>query len=588
MSALRKTSFLLALVLMVLAFTSNANAQYALGTVTCSVSANPSTIRSEGVAELVGDINLSCTNAPGSNTTVKQFLTLNFTATISGGAVTNTQDVVTGSSTTDTAMLHTEAVLIVNSNDSATPTITSDKTKGSDSRFPGPQYMYLATQTGSVLNADGVLFPVPGSPNVATTTSGNATTGCTSYTDAASDGCFPTTTTVRITNIRASALDGGSITAVVAASGDSDFGGITGGTVTLSSSASGLTTAVTAATTTGLQCEAGSLTATLAVSEGFAASFKTVGVPTYNSNNTESGYFSPGSGAGTTGGGAVKGTQIKVTFGAVPTGVTVSVPVSVNNSTTDGSADCSAASNWNSDALCLHLLTAAGAATTYSATDATATIASNTGSVVYEVMDANPWAKESINVPVDYSWSAQSSSTTIAEAIGTTTLTATFNPVATVFTGDGGTTPSAIPRFSDSGATAADAATIGRCSTTLLFPWVLNTSGFDTGIVISNTSKDGLSTVHSQGICTVNWYGTTAPAAATTSSVIAAGGQYLFLVSTDAPGFQGYIIATCEFQYAHGFAYITNGYGGVNTQAQGYLALVLPSATRSVVEALNN
>jgi hypothetical protein len=59
-------------------------------------------------------------------------------------------------------------------------------------------------------------------------------------------------------------------------------------------------------------------------------------------------------------------------------------------------------------------------------------------------------------------------------------------------------------------------------------------------------------------------------------------------VSTDAPGFQGYIIATCEFQYAHGFAYITNGYGGVNTQAQGYLALVLPSATRSVVEALNN
>jgi hypothetical protein len=43
-----------------------------------------------------------------------------------------------------------------------------------------------------------------------------------------------------------------------------------------------------------------------------------------------------------------------------------------------------------------------------------------------------------------------------------------------------------------------------------------------------------------------------------------------------APEFQGYIIAVCEFQYAHGFAFITDGFGGIPALAQGYLALVIP------------
>jgi len=40
--------------------------------------------------------------------------------------------------------------------------------------------------------------------------------------------------------------------------------------------------------------------------------------------------------------------------------------------------------------------------------------------------------------------------------------------------------------------------------------------------------------------------------------------------------FQGYIIAQCEFQYGHGFAFITDGFGGIPALAQGYLALVIP------------
>jgi len=41
-----------------------------------------------------------------------------------------------------------------------------------------------------------------------------------------------------------------------------------------------------------------------------------------------------------------------------------------------------------------------------------------------------------------------------------------------------------------------------------------------------------------------------------------------------APGFQGYAIASCEFQFAHGYAFISD----TNAQvlAQGYLALIIP------------
>ena len=54
---------------------------------------------------------------------------------------------------------------------------------------------------------------------------------------------------------------------------------------------------------------------------------------------------------------------------------------------------------------------------------------------------------------------------------------------------------------------------------------------------------------------------------------VAGGTQWIDLLSNIAPGFQGYITASCEFRDAHGFAFITNGYGGEATLAQGYLAV---------------
>ena len=47
--------------------------------------------------------------------------------------------------------------------------------------------------------------------------------------------------------------------------------------------------------------------------------------------------------------------------------------------------------------------------------------------------------------------------------------------------------------------------------------------------------------------------------------------------TTQWPGLAGYIIAICNFQYGHGFAYITDNFGiGPANTAQGYLALIIP------------
>ena len=40
------------------------------------------------------------------------------------------------------------------------------------------------------------------------------------------------------------------------------------------------------------------------------------------------------------------------------------------------------------------------------------------------------------------------------------------------------------------------------------------------------------------------------------------------------------MIAQCRFQYAHGFAFVTDGFGGPGRGlSQGYLALIIPDPT---------
>ncbi len=134
---------------------------------------------------------------------------------------------------------------------------------------------------------------------------------------------------------------------------------------------------------------------------------------------------------------------------------------------------------------------------------------------------------------------------------------------------------------------------VGTQTTTLLFPFVTNQAGFESGFAISNTSKDTVGTPPQSGTCTISYFGTVMgggapPPAQTTNAPVPAGGQLTFTLSTGgtlgitgAPGFQGYIMVTCNFQYAHGFALITDGPIGVAKVGTSYLALIVPAGPRN-------
>ena len=62
------------------------------------------------------------------------------------------------------------------------------------------------------------------------------------------------------------------------------------------------------------------------------------------------------------------------------------------------------------------------------------------------------------------------------------------------------------------------------------------------------------------------------PPGSTVAFVLSSGGG---LGVTGTPDFQGYLIAQCRFQFAHGFAFITDGPIGQARVAEGYLALVM-------------
>ena len=120
------------------------------------------------------------------------------------------------------------------------------------------------------------------------------------------------------------------------------------------------------------------------------------------------------------------------------------------------------------------------------------------------------------------------------------------------------------PRFA-SGPTN-DVITIEDCTTTLLFPFVTNQMGFDTGLAITNASEGS-------GSCTIEYSGSDAPDDTMTPEPLKGGEQWVNSLSKIAAEFQGYITASCGFRNAHGYAFITDGFGGVTSRAQGYLAV---------------
>jgi hypothetical protein len=212
------------------------------------------------------------------------------------------------------------------------------------------------------------------------------------------------------------------------------------------------------------------------------------------------------------------------------------------------------------------------------------------GMAVWEVTAANSANIDTLFFYLGVAYTANTANN--LPGLGQSSVTGSFAPFyAANSNANAASSSLPIPRFIDN-ARPTNTFRIDQCVTNLLFPFVTNQAGFDTGIAISNTSRDPFGSNAGRvqaGTCTLNYYGATpggpAPSAQTTNADVAAGSQLLFVLSsggglgvTGTPGFQGYIIAQCRFQYAHGFAFITDGPIGQARVAEGYLALVMDAA----------
>ena len=106
---------------------------------------------------------------------------------------------------------------------------------------------------------------------------------------------------------------------------------------------------------------------------------------------------------------------------------------------------------------------------------------------------------------------------------------------------------------------------------TLVFPFISNMGGFDTGVVLVNDSKvDGECSLFWDGVMLTNDDDEVVVADRDMMDVDSKD-QTAFILSMQNAGFQGLLSAECSFKPAYGYAYITDTAG---TGAQGYLAEV--------------
>jgi hypothetical protein len=305
------------------------------------------------------------------------------------------------------------------------------------------------------------------------------------------------------------------------------------------------------------------------------------------------------------------GTRLKSVFNNIPAGVRIFVSVTnlVTNTSNASTAQPTPPSNTSSFAVLVAgeavpdgngSVPLVAPSTSVNGSPGTTglaelTVTGGSATAVWEVMNTNPAANETFNFGVYTVYTANPGAN--SPPPGTATVNQSFAPTpAIAFSAAAGAAASAtltLPRFADT-STARNLLTIVICQTYLLFPFLTNASGsgFDTGIAIANTSTDPstIGTAPQNGTCDMFFYGDKAPATLpVTTANIPTATVYTTLTSTAAPGFTGYMIARCNFQWAHGFAFISDI--GARNLAMGYLALVINNGTiarGTAAESLGN
>jgi hypothetical protein len=599
---------------------------------TCAtnVSVTP-TLRSEGYTEQTGDVTLSCTG--GVSTTAGNPIPQVNIQIFLNTAITSRLLPVSGISNVSEALL-----LIDEPGSGLTPVVP----------LFGPaagQNICSTPNTGCIEYANYIGgVPVAVDTVGATTPGRNVFQGIVSGNSVTFFGIpvlAPGTTSsrvFRITNIRANAtaLSGGSAAGATPVIASISISGATSLLITNPTPTIGFVQPGLSASATGVsnfnQCNSQTRAsiAVLTFGENFGTAFKTrvaaqsntayagqISNPVQNVPgaiyNSESNFVLGGlPGSSGTAGLADYGTRLKAVFNNVPTGIRLWVStINVNNAASPiapgasyGAASLNTGSTSYAQLVSSETVSDGNAGTPgffpgVPSTDTPSTgntpiveipVASNgTAQAVWEVVNTNPNAIDSFKVAVYVSYTANVGQNSPPPATATVNLSFAPTPTA-AFSASAAAAASStltIPRFiADTGA-ARNILAINICRTVLLYPYITNTSGYDTGVAISNTTTDPFGTAAQAGSCKLNWYqGTSNPAVGDTGN-IATGTTWANLASILVPGFgsggpsgSGYMIAVCNFQFAHGFAVIQD-LGGRNF-GMAYLALVIPDpATNS-------
>ncbi len=231
--------------------------------------------------------------------------------------------------------------------------------------------------------------------------------------------------------------------------------------------------------------------------------------------------------------------------------------------------------------------------------------------VVYEILFTDVFTLEYADVPFVVSYATNLSANApigLPQPNVIATYAAGFAPFYSTSAATLASASLPVPRFQFTGA-ATNLFGIIKCNCNILFPYVTQAPGYDTGIAIANTTADPYGTTNQFGAVQFWYYGTltnggaapgtqctntASPGTCPGTTTVAAGqvltytlfnGSAQWGLDNRGAGFTGYMIAQAQFQYCHAFAFI-GGLGGgpaVNSSSnglsEGYLGLILDAGT---------
>ena len=550
-----------------------------LGQVRCSAAAVAPLVRIEGTRELVGDITITCENSgQAQRFEPSGFLEIDLALSLNVG-IANQSGFGLGADITD-------VVLVVNEK---TCLASAARRSFSDCGAAGrtvqdPMLGRRSATRPGLLVWSGVALPIPGAAIGGESVRAAPVEDCTGR-FGVPGGCHPSTTSVRLTNIRVNAAEAGvssdaasgpiPIEATVSLSSREGNVVLRGGTLAVAQAAPGISAAAYSPEG-GRLCSAGEALGEVRIFEGFASAFKAAGRQSFQPGHPgwADDYYPSVAGAPA----QPMPTRVRIGLSPVPEGISIAAPVAPACAAESGDAG-------------LRLGLVVGA----SASGAGGTVASGgqggdvqltvteaaEATAVYEVLSANPFVREECRIQLRMTPSDPGGPSVRG---GRVAVDASLVPLGVASSGD---SVGDGPRFVHPKRTPPPSLRVSACGTTLFFPFVTNQTTFDTAVVLVNTSADPLGTRHQPGSCSLRFHGAglegdQLPMLRRTVEVDP-GEQVAFRLSSGnpalgvepLPGFQGYLVAQCEFQYAQGFVFVTEQVGGASVLAQGYLAEVI-------------